>query len=168
MVENNAFSEESLYEIARSKVNFRLSVKIHIGVFIVVSALLLSINLIFTPTILWILFPFFGWFIGVILHTTAYIVYARGVYPIAKRGLIFHICAFSFVILYLFIINLTTFPDYYWAIYPLIFWGAALVIHYIAYLVYFRGKIDDQGETKTRRQKAIEKEIEKTRKRMKK
>ena len=168
MVEDNAFSEESLYEIARSKVNFRLSVKVHVGVFIVVSALLLSINLIFSPTILWVLFPFFGWFIGVILHTTAYIVYARGVYPIAKRGVIFHICAFTFVILYLFIINLTTLPNYYWAIYPLIFWGSALVIHNIAYLVLYRGKIDDQGETKSRRERAIEKEMEKMRKRMKK
>ncbi|MFX1411003.1 MAG: 2TM domain-containing protein [Promethearchaeota archaeon] len=168
MVEKKTFSEESLYEIARSKVNFRLSVKVHVGVFIVVSAMLLTINLIFSPSILWVLYPFFGWFIGVVLHTTAYIVYARGVYPIAKRGVIFHICAFTFVILYLFIINIVTFPDYYWVIYPLIFWGAALTIHIIAYLVYFRGRIDDRGESKSRREKAIEKEIEKMRKRMNK
>ncbi len=172
MVENKAFSEESLYEIARSKVNFRLSVKVHVGIFLVVSALLLTINLIqvlfFSPSILWVIYPFFGWFIGVVLHTTAYIVYAKGVYPIAKRGIIFHTCAFIFVMLYLFIINLTTIPTYYWAIYPLIFWGAALVIHNIAYLVYYRGKIDDQGKTKSRRERAIEKEMEKMRKRMKK
>jgi len=115
MVENKAFSEESLYEIARSKVNFRLSVKVHVGVF----------NLIFSPSILWVIYPFFGWFIGVVLHTTAYIVYAKGVYPIAKRGIIFHICAYIFVMLYLLIINLITIPTYYWVIYPLIFWGAA-------------------------------------------
>ncbi|MFX0042407.1 MAG: 2TM domain-containing protein [Candidatus Hodarchaeota archaeon] len=168
MVENNAFSEESLYEIARSKVNFRLSVKIHIGIFLVVSILLLTINLIFSPNILWVLYPFFGWFIGVVLHTTAYIVYARGVYPIAKRGVIFHTLAFIFTMLYLFIINVITFPSYYWTIYPLIFWGSALVIHNIAYLVYYRGKIDDQGETKSRRERAIEKEMEKMRKRIKK
>ena len=171
MAENNAFSEESLYEIARSKVNFRLSVKVHVGIFIVVSALLLTINLIqiflFSPNILWVLYPFFGWFIGVVLHTTAYIVYARGVYPIAKRGVIFHTLAFIFVMLYLFIINLITIP-YPWAIYPLIFWGSALVIHNIAYLVLYRGKIDDKGETKSRRERAIEKEMEKMRKRMKK
>ncbi|NVM20094.1 MAG: 2TM domain-containing protein [Candidatus Lokiarchaeota archaeon] len=70
--------------------------------------------------------------------------------------------------LYLFIINLITIPTYYWAIYPLIFWGAALVIHNIAYLVYYRGRIDDKGETKSRRERAIEKEMEKMRKRMKK
>ena len=168
MVENKAFSEESLYEIARSKVNFRLSVKVHVYVFLVVSVLLLTINLIFSPSILWVIYPFFGWFIGVVLHTTAYIVYAKGVYPIAKRGIIFHTCAFIFVMLYLFIINLITIPTYYWAIYPLIFWGAALVIHNIAYLVYYRGKIDDQGKTKSRRERAIEKEMEKMRKRMKK
>ena len=168
MVENKAFSEESLYEIARSKVNFRLSVKVHVYVFLVVSVLLLTINLIFSPSILWVIYPFFGWFIGVVLHTTAYIVYAKGVYPIAKRGIIFHTCAFIFVMLYLFIINLITIPTYYWAIYPLIFWGAAFVIHNIAYFVYYRGKIDDQGKTKSRRERAIEKEMEKMRKRMKK
>jgi len=168
MTENKAFSEESLYEIARSKVNFRLSVKVHVGVFLVVSVLLLTINLIFSPSILWVIYPFFGWIIGVVLHTTAYIVYARGVYPIAKRGVIFHTLTFIFAMLYLFIINLITIPTYYWAIYPLIFWGSALVIHNIAYLVLYRGKIDDKGETKSRRERAIEKEMEKMRKRMKK
>jgi len=168
MVENKAFSEESLYEIARSKVNFRLSVKVHVGIFLVISVLLLIINLFFSPSILWVIYPFFGWFIGVVLHTTAYIVYAKGVYPIAKRGIIFHICAFIFVMLYLLIINLITIPNYYWVRYPLIFWGAALVIHNIAYFIYYRGKIDDQGKTKSRRERAIEKEMEKMRKRMKK
>ena len=164
----HGFSEESLRKIAHQKVNFRYSVKIHIGVFIIVSILLLIINLLFTPLILWIIYPFFGWLIGVAEHSVAYILYARGVYPIAKRGVIFHLTAYIFTINFLFIINFFTLHPYYWALFPAIFWGAAIILHIIAYLVYYRGKIDENGEGKSRKDKAIDKELEKMKQRMEK
>jgi len=164
----NGFSEESLKRIARQKVNFRLSVKIHIGVYIIVSLLLLTINLLFTPTYLWIIFPFFGWLIGVAMHCVSYIVYAKGVYPMAKRGVIFHLTAYFFTISFLFIVNYFTLPNFYWALFPAIFWGAALILHIIAYFVYYRGRIDEKGEGKSRRERAIERELEKMKKKMEK
>lgn len=166
-MENKGFSEESLREIASKKVTFRFSVKIHIGVFIIVSILLFLINLLSTPNYWWIIYPFFGWLIGVIEHLTAYLVYARGVYPIAKRGVIFHLISYIFVISFLFIINTYTYiqaqisPIFFWVAFPAVFWGAALILHFIAYFIYFRKKIDEQGEIKSRKERAIEKEIKK-------
>lgn len=171
MTENNsnqAFSDENLRHIAKQKVDFRFSVKIHLGIFVIVNILLLAINLIWTPLIYWIIFPFFGWLIGFVLHSVAYSLYAKGVYPIAKRGVIFHAVSYVFVNLYLFIINFYTVPGFYWVFFPVFFWGVALIMHCIAYLVYFRGKVDEEGEGRPRREQAIEKEIEKMRRRMNK
>lgn len=164
---DSGFSEESLREIARAKVNFRFSVKIHVGAFIVVSMILLVVNLILSPKILWIIYPFFGWLIGVLIHSVAYIVYARGIFPIAKRGVIFHIVAYISVIFLLFLINFLTMPIYPWILYPTTFWGLALIIHFILYFVFYRGKIDEKGKIKLRKERAIEKEMEKMRKKMK-
>jgi len=164
----NGFSEESLRRIAQQKVNFRLSVRIHIGVYIIVSLLLLAINLIFSISYLWVIFPFFGWLIGVVMHSVAYIVYAKGVYPIAKRGIIFHITAYIFTNLLLLVINYYTYPLFYWVIFPVIFWGTAFIIHLVIYLLYYRGKINVEGEGISKKERAIEKELEKMKKRMKK
>ena len=172
-METKGFSEDSLREIASKKVTFRFSVKLHIGVFIIVSILLVLINLISTPSYWWSIYPIFGWLIGIIEHLTAYLVYARGVYPIAKRGLIFHLISYIFVIFFLFIINIYTYVHaqinsiYFWVIFPTIFWGAALILHIVAYFIYFRKKIDEQGYVKSRRERAIEKEIRKIKAKMK-
>ena len=106
----NGFSEESLKRIAMRKVNFRMGMKIHIGCYIIVSGLLFTINFVLTPTLLWFLFPVLAWLVGVAEHITAYLVYARGVYPMAKRGVIFHFVAYIFTNLFLGIINFITYP----------------------------------------------------------
>ena len=164
----NGFSEESLRKIAQQKVNFRYSVKIHLGVYIVVSVLLLIINLIFTPLILWVMYPFFGWLIGISIHIIAYILYARGVYPMAKRGLIFHLDAYIFTLLFLTLINLVTLPQYLWVLFPIIFWGIALLLHIIVYFVYYSSsKIDEKGKLDSKKSRAVERELEKMKKRYK-
>lgn len=168
MVENsyNGFSEEHLRRIALKKIYFRLSVKIHFGIFIIINLLLLTINLIFTPTIIWFPYPLFGWLIGVAEHEAAYFIYARGIYPSSKRGIIFHIIAFVFVMLYLFIINILSLPSYYWVLFPAIFWGSALCIHLIIYLFLLHSSRDQKGGLKSRTQRAVEKELEKMKRRM--
>jgi len=166
MVEKNyaGFSEEHLRRIALKKVYFRLSVKIHVGIFIVVNTLLLILNLFFNPTTLWVIFPFFGWLIGLAEHIVAYIVYARGIYPGAKRAGVFHSVAYIFVILYLIIINIVVTPDFYWVLFPTIFWGTGLVIHLILFLIYRRPFINSEGALKSRTERAVEKELEKMKK----
>ncbi|MFX1493949.1 MAG: 2TM domain-containing protein [Promethearchaeota archaeon] len=160
------FSEEHLRRIALKKVQFRMSIKIHIGIFIVVNALLLILNILFSLTTLWVIFPFFGWLIGLAEHIATYIVYAKGVYPGAKRAVYFHSVAYIFVILYLFIINLMVTPDFYWVLFPTIFWGTGFVIHLIAFFIYRRPSIDSEGTLKSRTERAVEKELEKMKKKM--
>jgi len=162
----NGFSEESLKRIAMRKVNFRMSMKIHIGCYIIVSILLFVINLVLTPTIWWFLFPVLAWLVGVAEHITAYLVYARGVYPMAKRGVLFHIVAFIFTNLFLAIINFITYPNVLWFLIPTVFWGTGLAIHIITYYIFHRGSVDDQGGLKSKREKSVEKEILKMKRRM--
>ena len=166
----NGFSEENLRRIAALKIKFRLSVKIHLTAYILGIILLISINLLFKSLIPWAIFPVFGWLIGLVMHLTAYIVYARGVYPIAKRGVIFNTVAYIVVILFLFIIN--TYINliinkpflFFWAVIPAFFWGLALIIHYIVYKGFFNKNLYEQGERQSRMERAIEKEMRKLRK----
>ena len=165
---NSGFSEESLRKIAAQKISFRISVKIHLTIFIVVNLLLLIVNFLFTPDFYWVIFPFFSWLIGINMHALAYILYARGVYPMGKRGVIYHLTSYIFVMIFLFIINLTTFPEFYWVIFPSIFWGAAVILHILVYIHYYSGKVEPTGKWKSRKEKAIEKELKKMRKKHKK
>jgi hypothetical protein len=168
----NGFSEENLKEIARKKISFRFSVRLHISIFLIVNSLLYFINLLSTPSYLWIIYPVFGWLIGVAEHTTAYLVYARGVYPGTKKGLIFHIVSFIFVNMFLLIIyyyNEIYLPIYYaWFLFPLVFWGVGLLIHLAVYLIYFRTKTGKEGILQSKREKAIERELEKMKAKFKK
>jgi hypothetical protein len=168
MNENNVFSEESLRKIAAQKVSFRFSVKIHVSVFILINILLIIVDLLFTPEIYWFFFPLFSWLIGVNMHFLAYVLYARGVYPMAKRGVIYHLDSYIFVMLFLFIINFLTLPEFYWVIFPAIFWGAAVFLHIIFYIQFLSGKAEEGGKFKSRKERAIEKELEKMRKKQEK
>ncbi len=127
----NGFSEENLRRIAALKIKFRLSVKIHLIAYILGIVLFISINALFSPLILWFIYPIFGWLIGLMMHLTAYIVYAKGIYPIAKRAVIFNTVAYFFVNLLLFVINSYTNalligikPSYLWFLYPVFFLGS--------------------------------------------
>ena len=163
--DNSGFSEESLRKIAAQKVSYRFSVKMHVSLFIIVNILLFLVNYIFTPKSLWIIFPFFSWLIGVSMHIVAYIVYARGIYPMAKRGVIYHIITYISVMLFLYITNLVTFSEFYWVFFPAIFWGTAVVFHITIYLLYFSRKVEMSGKRQSRKERAIDKELEKMRKR---
>lgn len=160
------FSEEHLRRIALRKVHFRMSVKIHVGIFIVISTLMLIINLLLTPMTFWIIYPFFAWLIGVAEHITAYLIYAKGIYPGAKQGIILHLVAYFFVQLLLLIINIMVTPFFYWVLFPAIFWGTGLAIHLLSYFTFQRSSSDEEGELKSRTQRAVEKEMEKIRKKM--
>ena len=155
----NGFSEEDLRMIARKKVNFRMSVKIHFGVYVVCCVLFIVLNGM-TISFPWFFFPIFGWFIGVAEHLTAYLVYARGVYPMAKRGVIFHTVAYITVIPLLTITNFF-WLWYFWVIFPAFFWGIGLAIHIIVYLVFHRVKTHDGDGLKSKRERAIDKELAK-------
>ncbi|MFX1425519.1 MAG: 2TM domain-containing protein [Promethearchaeota archaeon] len=161
---NSGFSEESLRKIAAQKVSFRFSVKMHLAIFIVVNILLFIVNYFYTPELYWVAFPFFSWLIGINMHTLSYILYARGVYPMAKRGMIYHLDSYIFVMLFLFIINLITLSDFYWVLFPALFWGAGVVLHIIIYILFYSGNNKKLGKFESRKERAIEKEMNKMRK----
>jgi len=168
-INENAFSEENLRRIAALKIKFRLSVKIHLIAYILGIVLLISINVLFSPFFLWVLFPIFGWLIGLVIHITAYIVYAKGIYPIAKRVVIFNTVAYIFVNILLIVINCYTdvflMRFYLWFLYPVFFWGLALIIHFLVYLGFYNKKLYEDGERhQSRMERAIEKEMHKLRK----
>ncbi|MFX1499896.1 MAG: 2TM domain-containing protein [Promethearchaeota archaeon] len=164
MSENSGFSDESLRKIAAQKVSYRFSVKMHFIIYIVINLLLILINFLYTPFLDWFIFPLFSWLIGVSMHITGYILYARGVYPMAKRGVILHIVSFISVILFLYIVNIFTLKEFYWANFPAIFWGMAVIFHIILYLQFFSKKVEKTGKQVSRKERAIEKELEKMRK----
>lgn len=177
----NGFSEESLREIAKKKVGYRFSVRLHITIFLIVNILLYFINYLTTPYYYWIIYPLFGWLIGVAEHMTAYMIYAKGIYPNTKRSVIFHIIAYIFVNLLLniifyynelyyptFILHIEVINPYPWPMFPLVFWGAGLLIHIAVYLIFYRSKVDNEGIKQTKREKAIERELVKMKSKFKK
>ncbi|MFO8019717.1 MAG: 2TM domain-containing protein [Promethearchaeia archaeon] len=182
---NTHFSEEALREIAAKKVTYRRSVQIHWALFVLVNILLFTVNFfsiseisIVTAQIgkfkfpimqLWAFFPLFGWFIGIAMHSVAYICYATGVYPMAKRGVLFHATAYLSVTLLLVMINLIFPPhELWWVFYPGFFWLIAVIIHFVIYMIYYRGDISETGKYRSRKERAIEKEMKKIRRKMKK
>jgi hypothetical protein len=177
----DGFSEENLREIAKKKVVYRFAVRLHISIFLIVNILLYFINIITNPYYYWIVYPFFGWLIGVAEHITAYLIYAKGIYPNAKRGVIFHIIAYIFVNLLLFFIfflnevysplliwQIEVINPNTWFLYPIVFWGAGLLIHIAVYLIFYRSKTNKEGIKPSKREKAIEREIEKMKSKFKK
>ena len=171
MNKNDGFSEESLRRIAAQKVTFRYSIKIHLVVYILINALLIFINLItsnfkITFETSWFLFPLLGWLVGLALHILSYFLYAKGVFPFAKRGVIYNAITYIFVMILLIVSNLLTMPELFWFLWPCVFWGAAVIGHFIIYMIYFKARITDTGDIKSRRELAIEKEMEKMRRKM--
>jgi len=155
------FSDESLRRIAEQKVNYRFSVQLHAGSFIGVNILLAALNLIFMPSYLWLLYPLLGWLVGLMVHLAAYLCYANGVYPLSKRGVIFHAVAYVFTNILLFATNYLSGLAYMWFLWCIGPWGIGLLIHAVIYQIYYSGSMEPKGETKSRKQKAIEKEMEK-------
>ena len=163
---DSRFSEESLRKIAEQKVIFRAALKMHSLIYILANSFLGFINYVFSPAFLWFLFPLFAWLIGLVIHFTLYLLYARGVYPKSKKTVILIFIAYFFVVLLLFVINYVTLGEINWALYPAVFAGVGVLICIITYLVFYRSKITQSGDIKTKKQRAIEKEMERMRQRM--
>jgi hypothetical protein len=124
---------------------------LHLTLFIIVNILLFIINLTFTPTYLWALYPFFGWLVAVVLHFTAY--FTSKMISGSKKALLFHISIYISVMVLLIVINVISSQEISWALYPLIFWGATLIMHGVIYAVYLAGKPSTQKTKKTLKKK---------------
>jgi protein-S-isoprenylcysteine O-methyltransferase Ste14 len=108
-----------------------------------------------------VLIPFLGWFIGLAIHIVAYFLYARGVFPAAKRAVIIIFTAYLCVILLLFTINYIISRTINWAFFPVFFISAGILILIIIYSIFFRSSLTKDGEIISKKEKAIKKELKK-------
>jgi len=165
MSKNTIFSEETLRKIASQKVMFRYSVRVHAICYVSINALLFILNLIFTPTDWWVVFPLFGWLIGLALHATAYIVWVKGM-GYSRRAILFHLVGYIFTMFLLLITNYSLSGTLDWVIYPAIGWGGGLFLHILfSYLMTKTSSVEGEA-TQSRKERAIEKEMEKMRKKL--
>lgn len=56
------------HQIAKKRVEARFGFYIHAAVFVAVNLLLIAINLINSPEVMWFVWPLFGWGIGLAFH----------------------------------------------------------------------------------------------------
>ncbi|QDU07444.1 2TM domain-containing protein [Gimesia aquarii] len=56
------------YEQAKSRVEKRIGFMIHAGVYVLVNAGLITLNLMRSPDNLWFIWPLGGWGLGVLFH----------------------------------------------------------------------------------------------------
>ncbi|HUY01225.1 MAG TPA: 2TM domain-containing protein [Candidatus Deferrimicrobium sp.] len=171
MTEDVEFSEESLRAIASQKVSFRYSVKIHAITYILVNILLITINAIFITDIFllsnwWAIYPALGWLIGLMIHISAYVLYSQGTSNV-MRGIVLHIVAYIFTTLFLVIIDFITTMTLDWAFYPTLFWGLGILGHLIISALVTKEKTPKVEEKPSKKERAIEKELEKIRRKMK-
>ena len=160
------FTEESLKRIAEQKVNYRFAVKIHATAYIGTIILLAVINIVFDPSFLWFIIAALGWWIGLVIHAAEYLMWANGVYA-GKKALVLHLLAWIFGSLLLLAINYLTAGTIDWALIPIPCWFAGLIAHTLIWVSYTR-KSDEAGDKKSRKERAVERELEKMRAKMKK
>ncbi len=169
---SEVFSEDSLRKIASQKITYRYSVRIHATAFVFVNILLFLINILSVPEFLWALYPLLGWQIGIVMHSVLYILYARGIFPMALRGVIVHLVGYICTMLLLLgvdlnIMSVGELDNIEWSVYPGFFWGMVVILHIIVYMTYFRSKSSTDGGYSSKKERLIEKEMEKMRKKLK-
>ena len=109
--------------------------RLHFLLFLIINALLMAINFLFSPQFWWFIFPIFGWLIGIAVHLAAELT--KNLFP-HMRAFIIHIAVYVSGILFLLIIDYMFSEALTWALYPLIFWGAGLLVHGIISEDYLR------------------------------
>ncbi len=60
--------KELIYSQAVWQARLTLSLYIHTGIYATVMLLLLAINLLATPNVLWVVWPLLGWGLGLVIH----------------------------------------------------------------------------------------------------
>lgn len=87
-------SDEDIYKLAKSRVEARRGFFVHLGVYLVVNAMLVFIWTMTGQEYPWFLWPLGGWGVGILLHCLSVFVFSRGAeeavekeYEKLKKGL---------------------------------------------------------------------------------
>jgi hypothetical protein len=68
------------YERAEAEIRAnegRMGFYVHAAIYVLVNILLLTVNLVFVPTILWFFYPLIGWGIGLVMHFLFAVLWVR-------------------------------------------------------------------------------------------
>jgi predicted membrane channel-forming protein YqfA (hemolysin III family) len=75
----NADADTELRQLAERRVAERFGFWSHLGIYLIVNAGLLALNLVTSPAHLWVIFPILGWGIGLIAHGVSVFASQSGV-----------------------------------------------------------------------------------------
>ena len=168
MSENNKkiseFSARSLRKIAREVILKRTALIIHFWIYVFVNLILVIINYLTLgfnlPTNMWFLHSITGWGIGLVLHTSNYFIFKKGVINAASVGMIYHSINFIIVNLYLTYIDMFWDATYFWAGWVFLIWIFIFTSHLVFYF-YIVPKREDAGTDRPWIERKFDEEIEK-------
>ena len=67
---------QDAYQRARKRAEAKLGFYIHLTVYVVVGALLVTINLTTSPDLIWVTWPLMGWGIGLLFHALGAFIFS--------------------------------------------------------------------------------------------
>jgi predicted membrane channel-forming protein YqfA (hemolysin III family) len=107
---------------------------IHLGVYVLVVATLVALNVLTNPAKLWSLWVLAGWGIGVAAHDLVLLLKTSPRrQPLFQdkrtRGFAVHAFVYVAVILLLLVVNLVATPNNWWFYWVALGWGAGLALH---------------------------------------
>lgn len=105
----------------------------HFVVYIFVIAMLWYVNLSKNSDNLWAIYPTLGWGMGITFHFLEYknIIHSEEKITTPQEDFRSHFTTFLVVIAFLWGVNLYQTPSHLWVVYPTIFWGMAVAIHFL-------------------------------------
>ena len=68
---------EEKYQRAKKRVDEIKGLYTHLGVYVLINAMLFLINITTSPEILWFIWPLFGWGVGVAIHAIYVLGFGR-------------------------------------------------------------------------------------------
>ncbi|MEX2682713.1 MAG: 2TM domain-containing protein [Candidatus Sigynarchaeota archaeon] len=156
------FSDEALRRIAKEKVILAFVLKVHVIAYICVNIFLLLLDyfIVNHGSLDWAIIVVSSWLVGVGIHATAYLIYARGVIGGNKKGLIFHVIAELFSTQAVIVINLVASPAIPWFVWPVGAMGLAVLVHLVFYLM-FRKNAGSPAQKRSWLDKKIDEELKK-------
>lgn len=107
---------------------------VHLALYVMGLAVLAVINLLTTPKTLWFLWVLIGWGIAVAAHAIALLLETahrreRIFVDPKARGFVVDLFVYVAVNLVLLAVNLIYTPQVWWFFWPMLGWGAGLIVH---------------------------------------
>jgi len=101
----------------------------HLVVYVLVNAMLIATNFIYSPETIWFSYPLIAWGFGILMH---YLFSVHGkVLLKEKSGFPAHLVVYLLINAMLIAINFIYSPKAIWFFYPLIGWGIGISLHYL-------------------------------------